>query len=255
MAAPHEFPAFAENRICERSGAAEDFSTNSIAPPGAAPILEVVFIRSGNLMTDHTGSPGAAEVVATVDHQAAANSPVADTREISPARSLSKQRWLLVRDVVVFQTKLFLDGLRDLVLSPMSLIAALAGLVSRGDNPRRHYDEVMRAGRKSERWINLFGQHRAEKSGLDVAFSRLEDHNNLGELVKDGVDRVMDGVDHLRKTRQRGAPGRADDSDHPAARSPDRASGEPGVGPQTETQPPAESAKGSTTACDRLRQS
>ncbi len=47
-------------------------------------------------------------------------------------RNNSDDRWKFVRDVMVFQLKLFLDNVRDLVLMPISLVAALIDLVLRG---------------------------------------------------------------------------------------------------------------------------
>jgi len=67
----------------------------------------------------------------------------------------------LIREVAVFQVKLLADGFRDAVLIPVSLIAALIGLLRGGDKPDREYRRVIKLGRRSERWINLFGQQRS----------------------------------------------------------------------------------------------
>ena len=40
-------------------------------------------------------------------------------------------RWTFLRDVLVFQLKMFLDNVRDFALMPVSLVAALIDLVSR----------------------------------------------------------------------------------------------------------------------------
>jgi hypothetical protein len=48
-----------------------------------------------------------------------------------------EQRWRLVRDLAVFQAKLFVDGVKDLVLFPVSLVAALVGLVTPGARSTR----------------------------------------------------------------------------------------------------------------------
>jgi len=70
---------------------------------------------------------------------------------------LSRLRTLT--DLVVFQFKLALDGLRDLLLSPVAIVAAIAGLIAGGDRPDRYFREVLRFGLKTERWINLFGEY------------------------------------------------------------------------------------------------
>ncbi len=66
----------------------------------------------------------------------------------------------LIRETALLQIKLLADGFRDAVLIPVSLIAALIGLLRSGDEPDREYRRVLKLGRRSERWINLFGQQR-----------------------------------------------------------------------------------------------
>jgi hypothetical protein len=49
----------------------------------------------------------------------------------TPPRANSDDRWKFLRDVIVFQLKMFLDNVRDFALMPVSLIAALIDLVYR----------------------------------------------------------------------------------------------------------------------------
>ena len=65
----------------------------------------------------------------------------------------------LIRDAATFQIKLLADGLRDALLIPLSLIAALVGLLRGGEDCNREFERVIKLGRRSERWINLFGHH------------------------------------------------------------------------------------------------
>lgn len=65
-------------------------------------------------------------------------------------------RWGLIRKLIMFQFKLAADGVRDLVLSPLSLIAGLIGILFGGDDPAWAYRRLMSVGHKSDRWINLF---------------------------------------------------------------------------------------------------
>lgn len=46
-------------------------------------------------------------------------------------------RWVFLRDVLVFQAKMFLSNLRDFALMPVSLGAALLDLVVKGDRKER----------------------------------------------------------------------------------------------------------------------
>ena len=66
-------------------------------------------------------------------------------------------RWTLMRDIAVFQFKLLCDGLRDLLLVPISLVVGLASLLKGGDEQGSDFYDLLRLGRRSERWINLFG--------------------------------------------------------------------------------------------------
>ena len=68
------------------------------------------------------------------------------------------RRRALLREAVVFQGKLLVDALKDLVLSPLSLIAVVFDLA---EPPRRgtgRFAGVMEIGRGLERRIDLFGR-------------------------------------------------------------------------------------------------
>jgi hypothetical protein len=48
-------------------------------------------------------------------------------------------RGQLLRQVLVFQFKLAMDGIRDVLLSPISVIAALAGILTSHTDPSRYF--------------------------------------------------------------------------------------------------------------------
>ncbi len=78
--------------------------------------------------------------------------------ELPETKTDLPDRWVLIRDVAVFQVKLLVDGLRDLVLVPLSLIAGLMSLTSGKDGvPGTQFYRLLGVGKQSERWINLFG--------------------------------------------------------------------------------------------------
>ncbi len=67
-------------------------------------------------------------------------------------------RWTLFRDLAVLQFKLLIDGFRDLVLLPASIIAALLSVVrSENGRPGPQFYNLLVVGKQSEQWINLFG--------------------------------------------------------------------------------------------------
>lgn len=88
-----------------------------------------------------------------------------DTRKKAPAAN-SASRFELIVDVIVFQAKLLLDGLRDVILVPVSIGAGILGLFFGGSDPAQYYRRLLELGRRSETWLNLFGGH-GSSSGAD----------------------------------------------------------------------------------------
>ncbi|WP_163271595.1 hypothetical protein [Chelativorans alearense] len=97
-------------------------------------------------------------------------------RELPQAHGGSRTR--LVRRVVLFQVKLFADGLRDFVMSPLSIIAGVLGILFSRD-PEGAYDRLMRFGRETDRWINLFRRlwPGTGRTGPDAGYRRRRDRD------------------------------------------------------------------------------
>ncbi|MGE0622615.1 MAG: hypothetical protein AB7O54_08345 [Pseudomonadales bacterium] len=85
-----------------------------------------------------------------------------------PAEDRNTSRLTLLLDVFVFQFKLAADGLRDILLSPLSIISAIMGLLAGGDDPYRYFRDLLRFGRRTELWINLFGHRRRGGTSDDL---------------------------------------------------------------------------------------
>ncbi len=121
-------------------------------------------------------------------------------------------RWTVMRDVAVLQGKLIIDGLRDFILVPVSLAAGIVSLAKTGDTPGTEFYDLLRAGRRSERWINLFGAAERvdgladdEKTfavvDVDEIVSRVEsyivdEYKNGGvtKQAKNRLDRALGGL-------------------------------------------------------------
>jgi hypothetical protein len=130
-------------------------------------------------------------------------------------------RWTLIRDIGVFQMKLIVDGLRDLILLPVSLAIGLYSLFRGGDNPGTEFYDLLRVGRRSEHWINLFGaaEHASAPGALDNLFpnddideivSRLEtfvvDEYNKGGVTaqaKKRLDQVLNRLSEVASRKKR----------------------------------------------------
>jgi len=92
------------------------------------------------------------------------------------------ERWTLIRDIGVLQVKLLVDGLRDLILVPLSLIAGIVSLVTtQGDKPGPHFYQLMAWGKESEHWINLFAA--LQNAPDEVEGSRVLGTQDIDEIV------------------------------------------------------------------------
>ena len=120
---------------------------------------------------------------------------------------LKQRRRLVVREVLVLQAKLILEGLRDVVLGPISIGAALIDLATDDERPGRLLERVLRAGIRFDIWLDLFGglprlAEAAEEDpeglppsqGVDRWFDRIEgalvEEVEKGELSKAALARV-----------------------------------------------------------------
>ena len=121
------------------------------------------------------------------------------------------KRFPVFRDVVVFQAKLVVDGLRDLLISPVSVLAALVDLLVPGNDGGKRFYAVVRFGRRTEEWINLFGaagpkSATAEASGIDVLFNELEERLRDPVLREQARARAQALAEHLKRRTEGGTP-------------------------------------------------
>jgi hypothetical protein len=128
----------------------------------------------------------------------------------------SPTRWQLIRDLLVFQVKLLADALRDLVLSPVSLVAGAIDLLGGGERPSRYFYDVLRMGRRSEEVIDLFGaadrvtpvdreRPRGGPASIDAVVGRLErvlveqvERGGVTASAKAAIDRSLDALSGSR---------------------------------------------------------
>ena len=103
----------------------------------------------------------------------------------TPSRANSKDRWKFLRDVVVFQLKMFLDNVRDFALMPISLVAAIIDLVSRGEREGALFYKVLKWGWHSEAVIDVYSAIEHHETS-DFKISR--------DYTVDGVIARLEGV-------------------------------------------------------------
>ena len=142
--------------------------------------------------------------------------------ELPEAQDDVSGRWTLIRDVAVLQVKLIVDGLRDLILVPLSLVAGIVSLVS-GEKgvPGTQFYRLLAVGKQSERWINLFGAlenappevaRPAEFSSTDIddIVSKVEafvvDEYKRGGVTAQARDSVQQAMQKMRRRRPKPPP-------------------------------------------------
>jgi hypothetical protein len=105
-------------------------------------------------------------------------------------------RWRLLRDLGVLQVKLVVDGLRDIILVPASLVAGIISIASSTDGkPGLQFYHLLAWGRQSEVWINLFGavKNSPEEIDLPQPFGDRDIDDIVGRLESFVVDEVKRG--------------------------------------------------------------
>jgi hypothetical protein len=126
-------------------------------------------------------------------------------------------RWTLIRDLFVFQAKLIVDGLRDLLLVPASLVAGIWSLVA-GENgrPGPQFYKLVSLGKESELWIDLFKayenapeevrrEHEFAVKNMDELVDKFElfvvDEYERGGVTAQAKERIDKALDAIQRSR------------------------------------------------------
>ena len=107
-------------------------------------------------------------------------------------------RWVILRDLFLFQLKLFLDGVIDITLAPLSIGAALVEIFFGGERRGRLFYSILRFGERADLWLNLYGASRqADSDGL-FGGSKAGSDTLLGE-----IEELVRGGDEPRRLRKK----------------------------------------------------
>lgn len=135
-----------------------------------------------------------------------------DERQETPLPSANDYR-TLARDATVLQVKLVIDGLRDLLLVPASIVAAIMSAIDRKKGrPGSQFYDLLAMGKRSEHWIDLFGALRdrdeydlSRDGNIDQVIDRMEayvvDEYRRGGITKQAKERIDQALDALQKRR------------------------------------------------------
>lgn len=93
---------------------------------------------------------------------------------------LKNNRWRLIKHGFVFQCKLAIDALRDLLLSPISMACLFVDLVKGNSAEQSYFNKLMRFGHKTDIWLNLFSH----------GFGPLKENKSLGFTDSLGQEKI-----------------------------------------------------------------
>jgi len=125
----------------------------------------------------------------------------------TPAPPAAQQRrdarWVLVRDVAVFSIKAGIEAVRDVVLIPVAIAAGLVGLLFQARDPGGVFQLVVQAGRRFDRWLDLFGERGGEQ-GIDTILGRVEraivEEHGRGGLTQQARETIDQALDSLHES-------------------------------------------------------
>jgi hypothetical protein len=101
-------------------------------------------------------------------------------------------RWALIRDLFVFQLKLAMDAIRDLLLSPVSIFCGLIDILSGHSHSQSYFHKLMAFGHQTDSWLNLFGSYDKDTENVNVKRSQ----NTKTDV---NVDQLFSQVETLLK--------------------------------------------------------
>lgn len=97
---------------------------------------------------------------------------------------MNRSKFVVLRDLMIFQVKLAMDGLKDVAFMPLSITAAALDVVFPGPRVGHRFYAVLAVGEKFDRWLNLFGAAKDADASRDGLFgaSRAGSPTMLGRL-------------------------------------------------------------------------
>jgi hypothetical protein len=100
-------------------------------------------------------------------------------------------RGVIIRDLIIFQIKLFLDGLKDFIVSPVALGAAGLDLLFPTRRRGHRFYSVMRVAERFDGWLNLYGaaEHAEQNEAGLFGESRAGTNTLLGRLEEFAIGR------------------------------------------------------------------
>jgi len=119
----------------------------------------------------------------------------------SSAPEDAQSRKTIIRDVLIFQVKLWLEGFKDIVLMPLSLGAAVIDVFFRRENGRGVLYSVMKLGDRFERWVHLYAALDQREWKVEAQeYGHVSDYESLDELLNEAADGIEENVSNDRSS-------------------------------------------------------
>lgn len=108
-------------------------------------------------------------------------------------------RGVTIRDFFIFQLKLVLDGLKDVAVFHLSIVALVVDMISGGGSRPRLFYSLMRITERLDLWLNVYGAAEHADAAEDGLFgaSRAGSDTLLGKL-----EQITRGGDTPRSRRR-----------------------------------------------------
>jgi len=116
-------------------------------------------------------------------------------------------RWVLIKKSMIFQLKLGADAIRDLVLSPLSMILVIVDIVLGHNEKQSLFYKMMKYGRLSDHWINLFEikqgfgfrKNKNVDHWIDQVESIILEQQNTGKISKAAKEKIDTYLDKISR--------------------------------------------------------
>src|SRR5207253_2446062 len=139
------------------------------------------------------------------------------TPTLPDAQKATDERWRFWRDVLVFELKMFIGNLRDFALMPISLVAAMIDVVSKGEREGSLFYRVLRWGAHSDEVLDAYSPIKDELQDrkvnpnytVDAVVARLEgvllrecEKGGTAATIKAALDRTIDQLHRETNTHR-----------------------------------------------------
>lgn len=104
-----------------------------------------------------------------------------------------KRKWMLIRENLIFQVKLTLDAVRDVLLSPVAVTCTILDLIKGNQAGNGYFQRLMNLGHQSDHWLNLFGDL-PKNSSEEPTIESSQAPQDINISAQKPLDSHVDGI-------------------------------------------------------------